>query len=89
MGGPHVDALKRLATTDTVKVIHPGLGECHLFTLICHTDIQWEDVQLRHVDAYTHTNTEAWAVFTPQTTASHPSKRDMRALITHSYTVYQ
>lgn len=35
---------KRLATADTVKVIHPGLEEHHLFTLICHAHIHREDV---------------------------------------------
>ena len=40
---------KRLASTDTVKVIHPGLEEHHLFAPICQTDIHWEDLQPRHI----------------------------------------
>lgn len=44
---------KHLTTTHTVKVIHSGLEEQHLFTLICHTDIHWEDVQLRHINTHT------------------------------------
>lgn len=70
---------KCLATTDTVKVIHPGWEEHHLFTLIRHSDCHWEDVQL------THTHTHMGCIYSTQISITS----FMCALITQGNTVYR